>query len=68
MRYFERRMGLHLGVLGALVLAVVAALVAEGTGLAVIVAIAGMVVLGAGLPLLVILAEEHDLPAARRRR
>jgi predicted membrane metal-binding protein len=67
MKYFERRIGLHLLVLTVAVLAVVAALVVEGLGFALIVAIGLGIVLAIGYPLLVILAEEHDLPIMRRR-
>lgn len=67
MKYFERRIGLHLFVLTVVVLAIVAALVVEGLGFAVIVAIGLGIVLAIGYPLLVILAEEHDSPTMRRR-
>jgi hypothetical protein len=67
MRYLERRMGLHLVVLTIVVVAVAAALIVEGLGFALIVALACVIVLAIGFPLLVILAEEHDLPIARRR-
>jgi predicted membrane metal-binding protein len=67
MKYFERRTGLHLLVLTIVVLAVVAAFIVEGLGFALIVALACVIVLSIGYPLLVILAEEHDLPIARRR-
>ena len=62
MKYFERRIGLHLLVLTVAVLAVVAALVVEGLGFALIVAIGLGIVLAIGYPLLVILTEEHDAP------
>ena len=67
MRYFERRAGLHLTVLAAVVAAVIAALAIEGIGLAVIVAIGCFALLGIGFPLLAILSEEHELPMARKR-
>ncbi|HEY1277839.1 MAG TPA: hypothetical protein VGF25_23230 [Thermoleophilaceae bacterium] len=67
MKYFERRLGLHTVVLAVVVLAVVAAFVAEGLGLAVIVAIGLGVVLAVGWPLMVILAEQRDQPRARRQ-
>jgi hypothetical protein len=68
MKYFERRVGLHLSVLTVVALAVIAALVLEGLGFALIVAIGLGIVLAIGYPLLVILAEQHDLPIARRRQ
>jgi len=55
MKYFERRIGLHLLVLTVAVFAVVAALVVEGLGFALIVAIGLGIVLAIGYPLLVIL-------------
>ena len=67
MNYPERRIGLHVVVLTVVVAVVVAALIVEGLGFALIVAIACGIVLAIGLPVLVILAEEHDLPVARRR-
>jgi hypothetical protein len=67
MKHFEERLGLHLVVLTVYVLAVVAALVAEGLGLAVIVALGLAVLLAIGYPVLVIMAEQHNLPLSRRR-
>jgi fatty acid desaturase len=67
MKHFEERLGLHLTVLAAVILAVVAALVLGGAGVAVIVVIGALVILAIGFPLLVILSEEHNLPTARRR-
>lgn len=66
MKYFERRIGLHLGVLTAVVVAVIVALAVEGLGFAVIVALACVIVLAIGFPLLAILSEEHSLPMNRR--
>ncbi len=60
-------MRVHLTVLTLYVLAVVAALVVEGGGVAVIVALGLGVVLAMGFPLLVILSEGHDHPSPRRR-
>jgi hypothetical protein len=67
MKHFEERLGLHITVLVAVILAVVAALVVGGAGIGVIVAIGALAVLAIGFPLLVILSEEHNLPMARRR-
>lgn len=62
----ERWTRRHLSVLTLVVLAIVAALVVDGLGLAVIVALALGIVLAIGYPLLVILAERKVRPPARR--
>jgi len=58
-------MRLHLSVLTVMVVAIVAALVAEGLGLALIVALACGIALAIGFPLLVILSEGKLRPPRR---
>jgi hypothetical protein len=60
------RVGLHISVLALVALAIVAALVVGGAGLAVIVALALIVVLAVGYPLMVILAEDKVRPPGHR--
>jgi Flp pilus assembly protein TadB len=60
-------MRVHLTVLTLSLLAVVAALVVEGRGIALIVALGLGVLLAIGFPLLVILSERHDRPSPRQR-
>lgn len=66
-RHIERHLALHLTVLTVLAGLVVAALIAEGLGLALIVAIGGGALLALGVPLGVMVAEERSLPSWRRR-
>ena len=63
----ERWMAVHLSVATLVVLAVIAALVVEGLGVALIVALALGIVLAIGYPLLVILAEGKAGTPMRRR-
>jgi hypothetical protein len=67
MTHPESWLPLHLFVITFVVLAVGAALIIEGLGLAIIVGLALVIVLAIGYPLLVILDEERDQPVRRQR-
>jgi len=68
MTHLERWLPLHLSVLTFVVIAVAAALIVDGLGLAFVVGLALVIVLAIGYPVLVILAEGRDQPVTRERR
>ena len=67
MTHLERWLPVHLFVLTFVAVAVVAALIVDGLGLAVVVGLALVIILASGYPLLVILAEGRDQPVRRER-
>jgi hypothetical protein len=68
MTHLERWLPFHLFVVTFVAVAVAAALIVDGLGLAVVVGLALVIILASGYPLLVILAEERDQPVTRKRR